>query len=452
MRDIVLAAIVLGSVPFILRRPVIGIYMWVWVSVMNPHKMTYGFAHDFSFAQVVAIATLMGMVFSREPKRLPVTAVTVVLLLMTFWMNVSTFFAIDTEASLPMWERVMKIMLMTFVMLYIVHGKRQIQALVWIVTLSVTFFGIKGGVFTLRGGGQSLVWGPEGSFIEDNNSLALATIMTIPLLYYLYQQTTNRWVRRGLLVSVLFCGLSVLGSYSRGGFLAIGAMIVFLWSKSRSRIVTGFVLLMLVPVAIGFMPEKWEERMWSIQTYDQDASSMGRINAWKMTINLANDRPLVGGGFEIYTDAVFNRYAPIPEDLHAAHSIYFQMLGEHGYVGLMLFVLVWMFVWRDASWIIRLARDRKDLQWALDLARMIQVSLVGYAVGGAFLSMSYYDVPYYLLGVLVLTRVQVENDLKRLDQKEDSPENLQAGEAGTGEGAAVARPRLDPRMDPKSLG
>jgi probable O-glycosylation ligase (exosortase A-associated) len=219
----------------------------------------------------------------------------VTLLLFTLWMCVTTYFAFDTEASVPMWERVMKIELMTFVMLFIVHSKRQIEILIWIVALSVAFYGIKGGIFTLKGGGELTVWGPPGSFIEDNNSLALALIMTIPLLHYLYQQATNKWVRRGLLLAMLLCGFSVLGSYSRGGFVAIAAMITFLWSRSRSRIVTGAVLVLLVPFAIGFMPGKWEDRMRTIEHYDQDASSMGRINAWKMTTNLANDRPLVGG-------------------------------------------------------------------------------------------------------------------------------------------------------------
>ena len=86
--------------------------------------------------------------------------------------------------------------------------------------------------------------------------------------------------------------------------------------------------------AIMFMPDVWETRMSTIETYEEDGSAMGRINAWTMAYNLANARPIVGGGFEIYTRRMFQQYAPDPEDVHSAHSIYFQMLGEHGYVGL----------------------------------------------------------------------------------------------------------------------
>src|SRR6185295_1803697 len=134
-------------------------------------------------------------------------------------------------------------------------------------------------------------------------------------------------------------------SHSRGALLAIVAMLAFFWLKTRAKAMTGLMLLVLVPVAIGLMPEKWEERMRTIQTYEEDASAMGRLNAWRMAFNLAQDRPLVGGGFEIYTQEVFARYAPDPTDVHAAHSIYFQMLGEHGFVGLSLFLLLWLLLW-----------------------------------------------------------------------------------------------------------
>ena len=449
MRDILLAGLFFGAVPFILMRPTLGVFLWIWVSVMNPHRLTWGFAYDFYFAQIIAIATLAGIFFSREPKRMPMTPVTVVLFLLNVWMCVTTLFALDPEHATPMWERVMKIQFMVFVSMYLLHSKRHVQTVVWVVAGSVAFFGVKGGVFTLGSGGEFRVWGPPGSFIEENNSLALATIMTIPLLYYLTQQPLKAWMRWGLFCAMLLCGLSALGSYSRGALLGITAMVAFLWSKTRMKFITGVVLVVLVPLAIGFMPEKWEDRMRSIENYEQDDSSQGRINAWWMAFNLANDRPLVGGGFEPYNERTFSLYAPTPENIHSAHSIYFQMLGEHGYVGLGLFLLLWMLVWRDATVIIRLGRSRNDLQWATDLARMIQVSIVGYAVGGAFLNLAYFDVPYYLIAALVITRLIVEKEVETAEKKEDAaaqPMGLAPGQR------AVARAGFDPRMSPEKRG
>jgi len=169
---------------------------------------------------------------------------------------------------------------------------------------------------------------------------------------------------------------------------------------------------------------------------------MGRINAWGMAWNLASDR-LLGGGFEIYNLGVFGRYAPDPTYFQGAHSIYFQMLGEHGFIGLGLFLLLWFLVWRDASWIARQAQSRNELRWASDLARMIQVSLVGYAVGGAFLNLAYYDVPYYLLIALVLTRRLVEKEIRSVAQKGGvlMMPQMNAGKAGSQQ--AVSRTRFE---------
>src|SRR5437763_1163606 len=99
MRDFALSLILFGSLPFILWRPTIGAFMWVWVSVMNPHRLTWGFTYDLPIAQLIAITTLVGMLFSQEPKRLPITPATVVLLLLMLWMNVSLLFAIDMALS-----------------------------------------------------------------------------------------------------------------------------------------------------------------------------------------------------------------------------------------------------------------------------------------------------------------------------------------------------------------
>lgn len=391
--------------------------LWVWVSVMNPHRLSWGMAYDMPFAQAIAVATLVGMLFSRESKHLPVTGVTVTLFLLWAWMGFNTLFAFDFDNSLTMLIRVSKTILMTFVTIYLLHTRKHIHTLVCVLAGSVAYYAIKGGVFTVASGGSFTVWGPEGSYIEENNSLALATVMTIPLLQYIRIQYKNLWLRRGLGIGMILCGFSALGSQSRGALIAIGAMLFLFWTKSRQKLGTGLVIILLVPIAFVFMPQKWHDRMSTIETYEKDESAMGRIQAWEMAFNLAKDRILIGGGFEISNAANFARYAGGAQ-ARAAHSIYFQILGEHGFIGLFLFLLFWSMVWRNASLIVRKTKGREDLLWASDIARMIQVSLLGYAAGGAFLSLAYYDVPYYLAAAIVVTRALVERELAQNFQAE----------------------------------
>jgi putative inorganic carbon (hco3(-)) transporter len=410
MRDILLTLIVFASLPAIFKSPVNGALMWVWISVMNPHSQGWGFATHFPFAMIIALATIASMAFTREPRALPLTPISVSLLAFTLWMNATLPFSIDLDASLGQWLKVMKIMLMSFVTIMLIKSRADVERLIWVLAVSIGFYGVKGGIFTIRTGGQERVWGPEDSFIGDNNAIALALIMTIPLMVFIGQNSERKWVRRGLTASILLCALAALGSYSRGALLAIAAMCAFLWIKSRNKVAVGSVLVVAAPLLLLFMPAQWSSRMDTIGQYQADSSAQGRINAWHMAYNLAKDR-LFGGGFAIYDPGVFAVYAPDPADVHAAHSIYFQVLGEHGFIGLALYLLMGVCTWRACAWIIDHTSAGAQLHWARSLATMVQTSMVGFAVGGAFLSLVYFDMPYYLMAAVIATRVLVEREL-----------------------------------------
>jgi probable O-glycosylation ligase (exosortase A-associated) len=144
--------------------------------------------------------------------------------------------------------------------------------------------------------------------------------------------------------------------------------------------------------------------METITEHEQDRSASIRLLAWRTAINVANHRP-TGGGFEMYQRYITVMYGP-PEltGAPAAHSIYFSVLGEHGYIGLFLFLMVWWLTFRVAGSIRKQARDQADLAWIYHLAGMCQVTLVGYLSGGAFLSLAYFDLPYNILIVLVVAQ------------------------------------------------
>jgi putative inorganic carbon (HCO3(-)) transporter len=413
MRDILVTLIVFGLLPSVFKRPYVGALMWVWISVMNPHTQGWGFATSFPFAAIIGGVTIVSMLFNKDPKNLPLTPITWTLIAFVVWMNVTTVFAFYPQESYEQWIKVMKIMLMTFVTFMLIKTKQHVQLLIWVIVISLGYYGIKGGAFTMIGGGEDMVLGPEGTFIGGNNEIALALIITIPLMHYLQMISNNVWVRHGMTVAMVLCAFAALGSYSRGALLAIAGMSLFLWIKSQHKIRIGLLLILAIPPALALMPQKWTERMDPIQDYEEDGSVQGRFNAWWMAYNLAKDRPLIGGGFEVSVPELFYRYAPDPEDLHAAHSIYFQALGEHGFIGLGLYLLLGFLTWRTGSWIIRHTARLKEYQWATHLATMIQVSLVGFAIGGTFLSLLYFDVPYYLMAAMVSTRVLVEKELKK---------------------------------------
>jgi probable O-glycosylation ligase (exosortase A-associated) len=424
MRDLLLTAIVVVLIPLILRTPRYGAYAWAWLSMMNPHRATWGFARNFPFAYTVALSTLIGFLFTKERKPFPVTPITVVYLSFWFWMTFTCLFAMNSlDVVLDRWIFVSKIHLMLMVTLMLIRGREQIEGLVWVVTASIGFYGVKGGVWTLlTGGGSGRVWGPPDSMIQDNNGLALALVILVPFVYYLYQVSSRRIVRWGLVFSGVAICFAILGSHSRGALLALIAMAFMLAIKGKRPVVMSFLLVAVLSTAILSMPENWTSRMESIQNYEQDASAMSRITTWKTIWNLVMDRPIVGSGFHTDNPLVFALYAP-PEwggGVLVAHSIYFEVLGEHGFPGLFLYLGLFFLSWMRAGKLARLTRDDPEFgSWVPLLMRMVQVSLTGFAVGGTFLSLVHFDLPYYILSFVILVDATVRQKLTGLSAQRE---------------------------------
>lgn len=402
MRDALILVILAVCAGVALFHPWIGIMGWTVVSIMNPHRYSWA-ASDLPVAAAIVVATLIGMVLTRDRVRFFVSPVMVALVAFAAWMCVTLPASIHPSTSYPMWKQVMKIDFMILVAAMVLTTRRHIMALAWVLVCSLGVYGVKGGIFTIATGGNYRVWGPPESFIEGNNELALALVMTIPLMRFLQLQVKAPLARYALTLAMLLSAAAALGTQSRGALLAIVAMAVVFWTRTRHKLLSGIALLVVGAALVAFMPGEWDNRMSSIADYEEDASAMGRINAWWMAWNLAVDRPL-GGGYDIYLPEVFARYAPVPDDIHAAHSIYFQVLGEHGFVGLGLFLLLWIMAWRTAGYLRRTGPLLPATQWTADLGAMTQASLAGYAVGGAFLSLAYFDLPYNLVLLVVLAR------------------------------------------------
>jgi probable O-glycosylation ligase (exosortase A-associated) len=423
MRDLIIAVIIFGAVPLMLTRPNIGVYLWCWISYMNPHRLAFGWAYHFPFAAVIAGSTMLGLLFAKDRQKIPWTGTTILWLCLILWMNFTTLFALMPDDAWAQWDRVMKIQIMTFVTLLAINTRERLKWLIWAITLSIGFYGVKGGIFSILTMGQHKVWGPPESFISDNNTLALAIVMIMPLWWYLRLTSANRLIKHACTGAMAISVFSVLTSYSRGAFLAIGAMAAMLVLRSRAKVAAFIGVLILAMTALSFMPEEYFERLGTIKTYEQDASAMGRINAWMFAWNLALDRPFVGGGFDTFDPDLFKKYAPNPQVFQDAHSIYFEMLAEQGFVGLFLFFGLFLATFRSAGWLRKNTLDRPDLRWAYDFGSMMQVCITGYAVGGAFLGLAYFDLPYHFVVVTVLARLFVERELAERPAPVPSPDD-----------------------------
>lgn len=408
MRDILIVGIVLIGAIWALRRPWIGILVWTWLSIMNPHRYGWGFAYDAPLAAITAVAILLGLLMAKERQSPFQGPPTVLLFLFVLWMTISWLMGYDVAGDYSQWNRAIKIYLMTFIAIVLLYTKHHIMAFAWVTAASLALLGAKGGLFTILTGGNHRVWGPDSSFIADNNSMALALIMTIPLLRFLQLQLKSKLYRMGMLGVIVLCAVAAIGSHSRGALLAITAMgMMFWWRSERNKFGIAALALLGILIALPMMPEHWWDRMQTIRTYEEDASAMGRFNAWGVAWEVAKSN-FFGGGMSYQHQAFFMMYGGHETIVRAAHSNYFQVLGNHGFVGLFLYLALWIATYRTAGWLRKNGKRYPQTQWTSDLGAMVQASLVGYAIGGAFLSLPYFDLPYNMMVMVVLAKKWVE--------------------------------------------
>ncbi len=405
LRDLALTAVIVGLLPFCLARPWIGVLTWSWIGYMNPHRLTWGFAYDLPFGMMVMLATLAGLLLTTEKRPLPRAIEVYLLFVLWGWFLVTTLFAFYPAEAWGHFIKVSKILVGIVLSMVLLQEPRKVQALIWVIALSLGFYGVKGGIWTIGTGAQNQVLGPPASFIGGNTEIGLALNMAIPLLVYLQRQESRRWLRYLLLAMAVLSIVASLATYSRGALLGLAVVVPLVFFKSRAR----FILLPLLAAAIlvlpTIMPTQWMRRMETIATYEQDLSANQRLNSWSVAYQLAKDYPLMGGGFRTFTKEVYETYLPGYEyNEHDAHSIYFQVLGEHGLTGLAIFVALLASTLFGLRRLIRRTRHEPSQEWIHRCAQMVEISVLSYVVSGAFLSMSYFDLFYQLVALTAILK------------------------------------------------
>ena len=426
MRDIALALFVFGMIPFILMRPYVGLLVWSWLGYMNPYRLCYGFAISFPWVQLVAIVTLVSMLFNRERKTVKPSSTVILLFLFFAWTTLTAFYAVQQDSAWQTWEQFGKTLIMVLVTFMLVNDRKRIHWLVWVIVVSIGFYGLKGGIFTALRGGAYHVYGPAKSFIADNNDLAQALCMILPLMRYLQLQASRKYLKLGLGVALFIVGIGILGTYSRGGLVALAVVCAALFLKGRKKVMLALVFLSLGVTAYNFMPAQWMERMDTLHHADETDSMQTRMQSWKFATQVALHRPLVGGGMNVYQSAaMWSRYGPEDAIPRAVHSVYFRVLGEQGFPGLVMFVALLFVSWRNCAKVRRRTRDSPSDKWAFDLASMLQVSLLAFMTAGLATTSTYFDLSYQIMAMCVLLKEILEAR---------TAESMVPGKGDTGQG------------------
>lgn len=417
MRDLLLLASLLYLVPVSLMRPWIGVLGWFWISYFVPHSFTWGFGRRLPVAMLVGGATLVGFLFTRDRKPLPGTLSVVFLLLFGLHITITSAFAFNPELSWIKWNWVAKGLLMTLVTMCLFQDPAKLRNLYMVPAICLGLWGLKSTLFAARTGGGSRVSGPTYSFFADNNEFGLALCMALPLMLYLSREEPRLWLKRVLRLLFATTCVAIVFTYSRGAFLGLSTVLAVLIWRSPWRLRFAGVLLIVSVLAVPLAPEALKNRFASIRVQDsaetRDGSAAGRIEAWTTAWRIAVAHPITGEGFRaLWNEEVWNAYFGYDYlTVRDVHSLYFEVLSEHGFLGFGLYASILLWTLFSLSTVRRRWRGDPTHGYLSRHAEMTQLALLPFLVAGAFLSFAYFDLYFLLVAtttILVVLSKQAE--------------------------------------------
>lgn len=406
MRDIGLTALIFALIPICVLKPWIGVVTWYWFGLMNPHRLTWGFAYDsIPFAMLIGGATLLGLLLARDRRPIPWNRELVIVAMLLLYFLITTPFAWAPDLAWEQWIKVFKVILMTFVACMLIYGRDRIRVLLLTVVLSIGFYALKSMVYVVRTGGSGRIDGIPGSFMDGNTFMGLAFSMVIPLMIVLARTESVKWIKRGLYALALITMVAVIFTYSRGAYVTLVAILPFLFLNAQRKVVAAFLLIPALLIAPFLLPDRAVDRIDALENYKTESSANQRLQAWTVAWNVAKERPLTGAGFEFENSGFNDRWVQhgsekytwaleVSRGATAAHSIYFQILGHHGFVALFLYLMLLFGTLHSLQKTKRLMEGKSQNSWMAHYASGLQIGIVGFMVSGAFLSSAYFDLSY----------------------------------------------------------
>jgi len=407
IRDVIVLLFVSASLPYAFRRPYYGLLLFSVISYMRLQDLTWALRNA-RLAFAAGAALFAGFfLFEWGKRRFWIPDVRMRLLLVLFGLiGLSVLIpAGANEIAVAQFFQFSKILLVALVTTSLVDTRDRVRVLLLVISLSLGFFGFKGGVASLIT--RSPILRGPGGFIQDNNDFSLALVMAFPFLFYLGRIEEDRRLKIGLLFSAAGTILTIALTHSRGGALAFAACVATMILTSRRRALGIAGGLLGVLLFLPFVPSTVWERLSTIRDYEQDASAMARLRAWGVALDMIKDKPILGVGFWNF-QAASPRYDPsvtiLPTgeaEAIVAHNSYLQIWAETGTPAILLYLFLLVSTW----WAVRRVRRESEAvggpRWIASTARAFEASFAGFLVGATFLNRGHFDLYYHIVATAV---------------------------------------------------
>ncbi len=460
MLDAALFLFVLAIFALGVRRPFIWVLLYLYIDILSPQKIGWGLMQMFPLSLIAFCAAFGGWLMTDTKKDVRFTfrqGLLVVLLLWCFYTLQGSPFP---EPAQEKWDWVWKAMFFAIFLPFTLMTRLRLEAAAMTMVLTVGAIIISASMKTALGGGgyeQLYFFVNDNSGLYESSTLSTVAIGIIPLVLWFSRHGTifaPDWRVKLFCYALVFACLMIpVGTEARTGLVCIAVLAVLALRDVKRRALFLLAGGLLGMMAIPFLPQSYFERMSTISSHDGDQSASTRVAVWEWTWDYVAENPR-GGGFDIYRANKFTyrmpertgegntqsiEYKEVVDEGRAFHSAYFEVLGEQGYLGF----LVWIWLQLLGLWHMERIRRKwrkrtgEGERWQAPFATALQYAHIIYLVGALFQGIAYQPFIMMLIGLQIALHVYC----KRLDSPQNKGIRSTRGPSGARKGGPAVAAR-----------
>ena len=423
MRDYVFVLFLAAFFGTGFRKPFLFVLVYAYIDIVAPQRLTYLLLNSLPISALAAALALGGFLLfddKRDVRVAPRQLLIVALIGYCWFTTLHADFPVEAKDK---WDWVWKALVFAAFLPLTLRTRLRIEALLLFMVLSASSIIIVGAIKTIISGGgygELNLMVANNSGLYEGSTISTVAIAILPLILWFTRHGTifaPDWRMKAFAYALCFaCLLIPIGTSTRTGLLCIGLVALLMLRDSQKKLLYLGCVAAMGLAALPFLPAAFTERMGTIKTYQGDASASTRLAVWQWTMDYAREHPL-GGGFEAYRQnqiryekvavedqggvAVVDRSLEV-DKARAYHSAYFEMLGEQGYPGLALWLLINLAgLFRMEVLRRRYARATGDAAWIAPLAAALQNGHIVYLLGAAFVAIAFQPFVYMLIGAQI---------------------------------------------------
>ena len=417
MRDLAIILTYVGFLCIGTMSPFALALGYVWVDLFAPQYLGWSPLSGLPISFIIGAAAVAAYLLLDRRAPPKITLPTLLFLAIGAWITATTSWAAMPIEGWGKWDVAFKALIFATFIPFVVRSRVQIEAFVHVYIFSMAAhilpWAVKT-VFTGGGYGQSLgLVGSNVIWLSESSAVATIGIMLVPLLLTLRKHSVL--LPQGRIRDLLYYGTALgglfasIGTFARTAIVGLGVLGVALFLRSKRKMTFLLTSAVVGAALLAVTSDKWTARISTIEDYETEGSARVRILVWRWTLDYVAQHPL-GGGFRVWLKSHIVLTSSNPNVLQteqngrAFHNIFFAVLGEHGYPGLFLYLLLIVVLFLSLQRVIRLTAGQKTHEWAHDLAKALQITIAVLLSCGNFIDISFEPLVWYLFTMVVCLR------------------------------------------------